>query len=83
MIKSEFTPVETLKKELEFPVLAQSYGLGVVRRLVLFTKPRVGVCLWIENSLDCGDYCESWIPVTDKSHWQILPKGFQVTLTQE
>lgn len=88
MIKLECTKVENLKKEVDFPVLAKAIGQSAIPMIVLFTSEKYGTCL---GSMDAkpdganraGHYSEHWYPVTDENRWEILPKGFQITLTQE
>ena len=91
MIESEFTKVENFKKEVDFPVLAKSSGKDAIPMIVLFTSKKCGTCLWSQDDSsvafsECnqvGYYSEHWYPVTDGNRWEILPKGFQITLTQE
>lgn len=64
--------------KLQFPILARDKEL-----FILFTDKCKGIVLSAppDSPYGVGDYCNDWIPVTDRDSWTILPPGDSVTLS--
>lgn len=84
MVKSSVGIPPTVKRELEYPLLAKSHSSGDI---YLMRNLRDGVKLVCGGGVSTikvvGDLNERMIPITDSSNWEILPKGSIITLTQE
>jgi hypothetical protein len=86
MIKVQTHEVQEQPQELSFPLLVRSkHGNEEYVFIVLFTAERKGVILskgkLCEWSL--GDTASDFISVSNKECWEILPKGFKLTIEQE
>lgn len=66
--------------ELKFPLLAKNHENWVV----LFTDYTEGVFIYSVSSVNkIGMYSRSWIGITNKDVWTILPSGSKIELIQE
>ena len=82
-MKSVFNKVEKEKsKEIEFPVLAECISGDSF--VIMFLSMYSGVCVSSSDlSWSVGDYDETFIDVTNKTHWRILSSEESIVLTND
>ena len=80
-MKSVFNKIEKEKsKEIEFPVLAEHTGSGVIVLFIDYSK-----CIVIHgNKYNClGEYYESHINIKSESIWRILSPEESIVLSND
>ena len=80
-MKSVFNKIEQEKsKEVEFPVLAEHIGNGVIVLFIDYTK---GVVVHGDKNLFSDRYYEDYINIKNESNWRILSSAESIVLSND
>jgi hypothetical protein len=86
MIKVQTQEVQEQPQVVSFPLLVRSKSVNNDERFIaLFTERTTGIvlskgklCRW-----SLGESVSDFVSISNKEHWEILPKGFKLTIEQE
>lgn len=71
--------------QFTFPLLARikSTSSLAVGTVVLFTSPNCGTVVHSTCAWNIGSYRGDWVALSSTTHWEILPTGTQVVITNQ